>query len=376
MKIVKVAAHVADPPLTLDILPKRTETRQTLGLIEIETDTGLVGWGLTGIMDVSIAARVIERAVAPALIGQDPLMIERLWDKLYWSLLPRGQTGIGGHAIAAADIALWDIKGKALGQPVWKLLGGARDRVPLYATFGFHFYDRDELVEAAKAWVRKGFTKLKMTVADGALRSRDSGGRSIESQLAEDVKRVRAVRDAVGPDVEIYIDANCNLDHYHAVKLGRALVPYDISFFEEPITQNDVRQMADMRRQVPIPLACGQNEALAYRFRDLLVHEAVDVVQPNACISGGFTQCAKIIGMAAAFNVNFANGGGWPYHNLHLVGGFANATLVEFHYMASEACKAVYTGLPEPENGWLTLPDKPGLGFEIDREKLKAVARA
>ena len=370
MKIARVAAYAVNPHFTLDILPKRIETSQGFTLVEIETDTGLVGTGITGITDTAIVARAVER-VAPGLKDMDPMRVEQIWDKLYWQLSPRGQTGVAQHAMAAIDIALWDIKGKALGAPVWQLLGGARSRVPLYVTFGFHFYDRDELCAAAAAWVKRGFKRVKMTVADGALRNRDR--KSIAEQLKEDALRVRAVRDTVGDDVEIYVDANCNLDHYHAVQIARAIEPYNISFLEEPITQNDARQMADLRRAVPIPLACGQNEGLAFRFRDLLVNQSIDVVQPNVCITGGFTQAQKIVGMAAAFNVPFANGGGWPYENMHLVAGAANGTLVEFHYMATEACKAIYDGLPEPKDGFFEMPTKPGMGFELNRDRLKDV---
>lgn len=370
MKIARVAAYSVNPRLTLDILPKKLETAQGFTLVEIETDTGIVGTGITGITDTSVVQRVVER-VGPGLIGMDPMMIEQIWDKLYWQLSPRGQTGIAQHAMAAIDIALWDIKGKALNEPVWRLLGGARSRVPLYVTFGFHFYDRDELCDAARAWIKRGFKRVKMTVADGALRNRDS--KSIADQLKEDAWRVRAVRDAVGDDIEIYVDANCNLDHYHALKIARAIEPYGISFLEEPITQNDARQMADLRRAVPIPLACGQNEGLAFRFRDLLLNQSIDFVQPNVCITGGFTQAQKIVGMASAFNVPFANGGGWPYENMHLIAGAANGTLVEFHYMATEACKSIFDGLPEPKDGFMEMPDRPGLGYTLNRDRLKDV---
>src|SRR5690606_15878543 len=126
---------------------------------------------------------------------------------------------------------LWDIKGKALKQPVWRLLGGAHRSVPVYATFGFGFFDRDQLAAAAKLWVSHGFKRLKMTVANEALRRRDS--RPIMDVIKEDAARVRAVREAVGPDVELFIDANCNLDLYHAAKLVELIKPYGISFFEE-----------------------------------------------------------------------------------------------------------------------------------------------
>jgi L-rhamnonate dehydratase len=246
--------------------------------------------------------------------------------------------------------------------------------VPLYATFGFNFFDREQLAAAAKLWVSQGYRRLKMVVGHEALRRRET--RPLADVIREDAARVRAVREAVGPDVELYIDANCSLDLYHATRLAEMVKPYGISFFEEPITQNDVLQMAQMRRATGMPLACGQNEGLIFRFRDLLLHEAVDYVQPNVVSSGGFTQCLKIAGLAAAFNVPLANGGAWPYHNMHLQAGVANGTFVEMHYLAIELCRKIYRGLPEPKDGWLTLPEAPGLGFEPDHDAIAAIAKS
>ena len=194
--------------------------------------------------------------------------------------------------------------------------------------------------------------------------------------IREDAARVRAVREAVGPDVELYIDANCSLDLYHAMRLAEMVTPYGISFFEEPITQNDALQMAQLRRATGMPLACGQNEGLIFRFRDLLRHEAVDYLQPNVVSGAGFTQCVKIAGLAAAFNVPLANGGAWQYHNMHLQAGLANGGLVEMHYLADELYKQIYRGLPVPKDGWLTLPDAPGLGFEPDHDAIREVAKS
>ena len=152
-------------------------------------------------------------------------------------------------------------------------------------------------------------------------------------------------------------------DLYHAQKLAEMVKPYGISFFEEPLTQNDAAQMAVLRRQSGLALACGQNEGLAFRFRDLLMKEAIDYAQPNVVISGGYTQCLKIAGMAAAFNVPVANGGAWQYHNMHLQAGVANGSLVEIHYLAEELYRKVFDGCPVAEQGYLTLPETPGLGF-------------
>jgi L-rhamnonate dehydratase len=270
-------------------------------------------------------------------------------------------------------LALWDIKGKALGQPVWRLLGGARERVPVYATFGFGFFDREQLATAATLWVAQGFNRLKMTVGNEALRRRDQ--RPLYDVIKEDAARVAAVREAVGPDVELFVDANCNLDLYHATQLAAMIKPYGIGFFEEPLTQNDVHQMAELRRSAGIPLACGQNEGLLFRFRDLLLNKSADILQPNVCISGGITQCLKVAGLAAAFNAMIENGGAWPFHNMHLHAGLANGGMVEYHYLAVELCRTLYRDLPQPEAGWLTLPDTPGLGFEPDRDALREIAR-
>ncbi len=314
-------------------------------------------------------ARIIEAVAAPEIIGDDPLAHERIWDKLYWALMPRGQTGYAAHALAAIDVALWDLKGKHFKQPVWRLLGGARDRVPVYVTFGFDFFDRAQIAEAAKLWVNRGFSRLKMTVGHSGLEQRDK--KPLMDLIREDEARVRAVREAVGENVELFVDANCSLDFYHAQKVAEMVRPHKISFFEEPITQNDVAQMAQLRRTCGIPLACGQNEGLMFRFRDLLGAGAIDYAQPNVVISGGFSQCLKIAGLAAAFNIPVANGGAWQYHNMHLQAGVSNGTMVEIHYLANELYQRIYTGLPVPENGWLVLPEKPGLGFEPNPDAIR-----
>jgi L-rhamnonate dehydratase len=375
MKITSVQAFALYLPVHIDVLDLDRTAGLSMCMVRIETDQGQVGWGITGITEEEVIAEAVNKVAGPAIIGLDPLAHEMIWNKLYWLLSPRGQSGYASHAIAAIDIALWDIKGKAMGQPVWRLLGGARPKVPVYATFGYPFFDRDHIGEAAKLWVKNGFTGLKMTVGDGATKRRDEP-RPIAEVIKEDRERVRVVREAVGSEIDLYVDGNCNLDPFHAIKLARSIEEYGITFFEEPITQNDAPQMADMRRRTTIPLACGQNEGLAYRFRDLMVAGAVDVIQPNVVITGGYTQCAKIAGMAQAFNVGIDNGGAWPFHNMHLHAGLANGGLVEMHYLAVECCKQVFTGLPEPKDGWLELPEAPGLGFEADEDAIKDRVKA
>ena len=186
MKITAIHAYALDVVSALDITRNVKTASHQICVVEIETDSGITGHGMTSIGPALPIKSAILSIAHPALIGADPLCHEQLWDRLYWLLTPRGQSGIGMHAIAAIDIALWDIKGKAYGQPVWKLLGGARTKCPLYATFGFGFYSEDELEEAAHLWQERGFHRLKMTVGNQALKRRD------EPRLLADVLRMRA----------------------------------------------------------------------------------------------------------------------------------------------------------------------------------------
>jgi L-rhamnonate dehydratase len=373
MKIARVTAIALHVPLHVKLVGLDLKTSLACCHVEVESDDGLIGHGLTSITEENVIAEIVNSIAGPAIMGDDPLAHERIWDKLYWMLMPRGQTGYAAHALAAIDVALWDLKGKALKQPVWRLLGGAHPRVPVYATFGFGFFDRERLAAAAKLWVSQGFRRLKMTVGNEALRNRDR--RPLMEAIREDAARVAAVREAVGPDVELFVDGNCNLDLYHATKLVEMIKPLGISFFEEPLTQNDVRGMAQLRRSTGMALACGQNEGLSFRFRDLLAAEAIDYAQPNVAITGGFSQCVKIAGMAAAHNVSIANGGAWGFHNMHLQAGVSNGTLVEHHYLAVELYRQIYRGLPEPKDGTFTMSEAPGLGFEPNHDAIREIAK-
>lgn len=374
MQISSVRATPLNLPVSVSVSGRTKSTSLSLCIVDVELDDGRIGTGMTAITEEEVVGSIVNDIAGHALVGMDPLRHEQIWERLYWLLAPRGQSGYASHAIAAIDLALWDLKGQILGQPCWRLLGGARSQVPVYATFGFAFFEREELADAARSWVDRGFRRLKMTVGHHALQRRDEP-RLLADVIAEDVKRLEAVRDAVGPDVQIYIDANCSLDYFHALSLAQRIEHLGVTFFEEPVSQNDIPNLVKLRAKTSIPLAAGQNEGLASRFRDMLVAQAVDVVQPNACISGGFTQCLRIAGMAAAFNTQFANGGAWPHHNMHLHAGLANGTLVEYHSVAVECCKLVFDDLPEPSNGVLTLPDTPGLGFKPNRERIAKLAR-
>ena len=374
MRITQVRATPLNVPVVLDAAGIEKRTSLSVCLVDIETDEGLVGHGFTAITEEEVIAAAVNQVAAPALEGQDPLAHERLWERLYWLMSPRGQTGYASHAIAAIDVALWDLKGKFFNTPVWSLLGAARDKVPVYTTFGFGAYNRDELATAAKWWVGRGHKRLKMVVGHHGLQRRDEP-RPLEELIAEDVRRVRAVRDAVGDGIDLHVDANCSLDSFHATRLARSLEAFGLSFFEEPVKDNDIGSLKDLKSRTSIPLAAGQNEGLAWRFRDFMVSRCIDLVQPNVVIGGGFTQCLRIAGMASAFNVPMANGGAWAHFNNHLHGGLANGGLVEYHYPAVKVCEAIYGPLPAPVEGWLDLPQIPGLGLAPKKDLIKELAK-
>jgi L-rhamnonate dehydratase len=299
---VSVKAPLLDKPLTPAFV-----------FVRVETDAGLTGYGLTGPIQRSGTRELINRQIAPLMMGRDPVDTERHWHDLFYGLNPRAQTGVWSSAVSAVDIALWDLKGKRFGLPVWRLLGGASATVPAYVTFGLPEYSREQLVEAARRWAGEGHDKLKLVVAI-------HGGKD----PAEDAARVRAVREAVGERIELMVDANYLFAFPQALELCRRIEPYGITWFEEPVYGNDARLLANLRRQTRIPIAAGQNEGHKWRHRELLVHEAVDIIQPNVVWVGGYTEAVKVAAMAQAYNIPVANGGGWPHHNMHLIAGVAN----------------------------------------------------
>jgi L-rhamnonate dehydratase len=372
MKITAVEPIQIRVPLFIDIAGLDREISMSICLVRVDTDAGLTGWGLTGITQPPVIARIIEAVAGPAIIGDDPQDNEAIWEKLYWQMLPRGQSGYGCHALAAIDVALWDIKGQAAGLPVWRLLGGAQQTVPAYATFGLPQFDRAQIGEAAKHWAGLGYNHLKMVVGNNALRER--AVRPIDDVIAEDARRIEVVRHAVGDAVDISVDANCNLDYVHALKLARMMEALDVSMFEEPISHNDIPSLARLKGETTLAVTAGQNEGLSYRFRDMLEAGAVDYVQPNVCITSGFTESKKIANLAAAHNIPILNGGGWHYHNMHLQAGSTNGAGVEYHYVAASLCEKIFDGLPVVSDSKLTLSDAPGLGFEANLTAIEGFA--
>ncbi len=371
--IARVVATPVRVPGRLDLGPVQRDITMGGVVVEVETLSGIVGIGFTSITNSAIAAAAVNDVAAGAIEGLDAFAREAVGERLYQALTPRGQTGHAVHAMSAIDIALWDILGKRLEQPVWRLLGGARTSVPTYTTFGMAYMDRDELAAAASHLVDIGQRRLKMVVASGAYRRIDAG-ESLEDILREDAERIRAVREAVGSEAEIYIDANHALDEYHARRFIQSIAELDVAFFEEPLRGNDVARLADLRRVTGMRIGAGQNEGHLRRFRDLVAENAVDILQLNVCIGGGYTAGLRIAALANAYGVPIDNGGGYALYNAHLHAGVANGGMAEWHMGAVALERELYRERFDLDADRLVLSESPGVGLSIDPITLRSFA--
>jgi L-alanine-DL-glutamate epimerase-like enolase superfamily enzyme len=361
LRITDIRASIHSVSIEIPLLEGRVagygrEEQRELVLCEVETDAGIGGIGLTGHFLARSVVEALTRHVLPVVAGMDPRDHEAIHHKLWWKLNPRAMTGVVSSAVSCLDIACWDIAGKAAGRSVAQLLGGARRQAPAYVTFGFPQYDRDQLAAAARLHVAAGFKALKLVVAV------DKGG------WREDAARVRAVREAVGDDVDLMIDANYLFSPVEAKMLCRAVEDLDITWFEEPLHQNDARALADLRAHTSIPLAAGQMEGHRWRLRELVDKQAVDVLQPNCCFCGGYTEARKAAHLAQAYNLPIANGGGWPLFNMHTMAGLMNGWLVEWHLGMAQAGEMLFRDAPRPQDGTIAIPERPGLGLTLDRD--------
>jgi len=358
VKISRVTATTHRYPVKVP--PLKEPINREMVFVKVETDDGLAGYGITGPQLRFSVREFVNRELGPYVTGRDPLGIERIWDDAYWKFNQRSNSGVFQSALAALDIALWDLKGRFLKQPVWRLLGGYSATVPAYITFGLLEFTKEQLVEVAKSFIAKGHDKLKMVVCiDDA------------KNVKEDAARVRYLREHIGPNVELMIDANHLFTPMQALDLCRMIEDCDIRWFEEPLHGNDPRALAELRRKTTIPISAGQNEGHRWRHRDLIVEQAVDIVQPNVVYTGGYTESLKVAHMAQAFNLPIANGGGWPQWNAHLQAAVPNGWRVEYHVPMWITGDTFFTGAPQPEKGYVTLTDAPGLGFEPNVAALK-----
>jgi D-galactarolactone cycloisomerase len=296
-RIARITATPVFVRGALEVGPVTKPAPLSAVVVEIETQDGLVGHGFTAITEEEIISAAIRDVVTPNLIGQDALNREAISEFLYLLLTPRGQTGYASHVISAIDIALWDIAGQAASMPIWKLLGGRfRDSVTAYATGCYYPEPFDKmpdmlraLEEEASSYREAGFGFLKVKV--GLL------------DLKSDAERLRVIRNAVGPDIGIMVDANHAYTASTAIRMGRLMHPFDISFFEEPVVPEDRDGYRRVRRENPIPVAGGECEFTRYGFRDLIAGGCVDIAQPDLAVCGGFSAFIQILALANAYGV-------------------------------------------------------------------------
>lgn len=360
MKIRKVTCWLLRIPHSLPLA--KQPHHAVYNFVEVETDDGLKGYAMALYPLKQGIREFINREAGPAIEGMDPLRPEDIRARLLWVTAGKHFHGAWNCAASLIDIALWDVKGKALKQPIWKLLGGARSEVPAYVTFGLSRYRTEELIEVARMLVSDGHRGLKMVVAAGPHIYDDTRRPATDASILEDAARVGALREAVGPKIEIIIDANKGATFAQALKLAKLCEPYNLTWFEDSVQQGDPRLMARLRKQTTVPLAAGSNGTSDLMYlREYLLHDAVNYLQPNVFDIGGYTQALKAAGIAQAFNVPLM--GGHAHLNMHLHAGVLNGGRVEFHLEVWKCFEAVFDGTPKPVNGKVALPTAPGLGF-------------
>lgn len=357
LTIQSLQASVHRFPVRVPLLSEAHQNR-TVVICRVETDDGYVGYGLTGHFLASAVVTALHDSFLPLVKGMDARDVEAIHAKVWTQLNKWAMTGVISSALSSLDIALWDIQGKAVGRTIAQLMGGYRDWAPTYVTFGFPEYDIEQLVESAKVQVAAGHTSLKLLVAVA------NGG------PAEDAKRVRAVREAVGDEVELMIDANTMYSPVEALVLCRAVEDCNLTWFEEPLHANDARALSDLRHRTAIPISAGQLEGHRWRLRELVLQHAVDILQPNVCFCGGYTEARKAAHLAQAFNLPIANGGGWPRFNMHTMAGLMNGGRVEFHLDIKSVEDQIFVDPPDPSDGIVRLPTAPGLGMEVRADAL------
>ena len=347
--------------------PVRTGVR----LVKVKTDEGLVGISQFGGFMHAATAAFIQEDLLPFLKGKDPLENERLMHQMLWKFNTRAHAGVWNFAVSAIDVALWDIKGKFYDAPIWRLLGGAQKSIPAYITFGLRAYNREDLAGAAKYWVANGQRRLKIQVGRlnirGEMDPAGAGAEHREDNPAEDVARIRAVREAVGDDVELMADANCLMKLDAAVRWCKSFEPYHLMWFEEPIVHNDPHLLAQLRKQTSIPIAAGQWENF-FKLADLVKQDSVDFLNIHVLSVGGFTMGMKAAGLAHAFNLPVGNG---DQFDLHLHAAVPNGWRAEIHVNNWLTANIVYKGLPVLADSWVTLNEKPGLGLELNDDAVK-----
>ena len=361
-KIAKVEVHLISMPITGGLTDAtRKVERVGYTVVRLTTDQGLEGFGLTYHEAGGEATRsLIERNIAPRLIGRNPFETEVLWTEFYHYLRGIGRKGLMLCALSAVDIALWDLKGKILNLPLFRLLGGSETTIPVYASGGWTSYDDDQLVDEMNGMVESGYTKIKFKVGV------DNG-----ANLQRDLRRVRLVRDAVGPEITVMLDANNCWDAATAVQFANRVKELDVLFLEEPVPADDVPGLARNKSGTDLPLATGEHEYTKFGARDLILAGAADVLQMDGVRAGGYTEMLKIAAITQAWNLKFAPHAMEDIH-IHLMSAVPNSLFLERLLIFVEISSNIFTNASIPKDGFMTLSERPGLGLRLNMDFISA----
>jgi D-galactarolactone cycloisomerase len=344
-------------------------------IVEVITDEGISGWGESlchGLQPPQIAATIVDSVLKPIVVGQDPFDVDVLWERMYNLTRPFGQKGAVPNAISAVDIALWDCLGRALGKPVHKLLGGAyRTSLQPYATGFYRIKGKkypEAAVDEARSHVKKGFTAMKLKIGFG---------------VEKDVDYILAVREAIGPEVVLMLDANHAYNVSSARRILKSIESAAIHWFEEPISPEDIEGYRELKGLTATYIAAGENEFTKYGFREWISRRAVDVLQPDLCSSGGFTECKKILTLAQAWHMMLVphvwGSGIGLAASLQFLATVPPAPLaltpiepmLEYDQSSHPFRQELIFSAIQMKDGAVAVPGKPGIGVKVNREILQ-----
>ncbi|QAR46061.1 mandelate racemase/muconate lactonizing enzyme family protein [Kosakonia cowanii] len=331
-------------------------------LVKITTDSGHVGWGeaLAPVVP-QVIAEIITQLFAPLLTGQSPFASQVLNARMYDAMRDRGHiTGYHIDALAAVDIALWDLKGQILNQPVYQLLGGAfRDQIPCYVS-GLPEPDLPARCALALRWQQKGFNAIKLALGYG---------------VQQDIENVRAIRDALGPQASLFLDAHWNYSVAQAAELANALHPLGVGFLEAPLLPEDIAGHRELRAKSPLPIALGETERTRYQFRPFIEQRAMDIVQPDVGRTG-ITELMHIASLAQTWNLQVAPHlsvglGPCIAASIHVAAALPNLFMLEYQPPVFELANQLLDTPLVCEAGHYTLPQGAGLGIAINEARVR-----
>ncbi|MGF6563468.1 mandelate racemase/muconate lactonizing enzyme family protein [Kosakonia cowanii] len=331
-------------------------------LVKITTDSGHVGWGeaLAPVVP-QVIAEIITQLFAPLLTGQSPFASQVLNARMYDAMRDRGHiTGYHIDALAAVDIALWDLKGQILNQPVYQLLGGAfRDQIPCYVS-GLPEPDLPARCALALRWQQKGFNAIKLALGYG---------------VQQDIENVRAIRDALGPQASLFLDAHWNYSVAQAAELANALHPLGVGFLEAPLLPEDIAGHRELRAKSPLPIALGETERTRYQFKPFIEQRAMDIVQPDVGRTG-ITELMHIASLAQTWNLQVAPHlsvglGPCIAASIHVAAALPNLFMLEYQPPVFELANQLLDTPLVCEAGHYTLPQGAGLGIAINEARVR-----